>query len=221
MRGLKVFHVSHVSKVADDTIGLLKWYGANGTAWCEAYRDEKAEKGKAFHHILETTLKGENIDLGEHEGPVGACLTFLQEQGLQYINSEVHGENKKLDLEGTYDCLVSEDKCSSEGVWHGIRKLLDWKLTSGLRMSNYVQGGGYSLLHPDVFDEYMVVRPYLLKVEPKHTNKILSGSGSTRYKWKGKVWALEVRHFNKEQLNGLVKIFKKCLDIVKFREETK
>ncbi len=213
--------MSQVSKVADDTFGLITWYGKYGTAWCNEYRDKKAAEGTAFHHILETTLKGKNIDLKQYEGPVNACMTFLTHLNLQYVNSEVHGENKKLDLEGTYDCLVNQEINPKDKIIFSHKILIDWKLTSGLRVSNYVQGGGYALLHPDLFKEYMVVRPYELKVEPKQDSKVIGVSDSTRYKWKGKLWALEVRHFKEGELNQLTRMFKKCLDIVKFREEIK
>jgi len=212
-----MFHVSYVSKIADDPIGLLKWYGKHGTEYCEAFRDKKAERGRTFHSLLEETLKKKNVALKEYVGPIQACLSLLDIKGYTYINSEVTAESKKLNLVGTYDCQVKN--IIPPTMFKNI--LIDWKLTSGLRVSNYVQGGGYNLLHPGVFDGFMVIRPYFLERGPKHDSIVTSVSGSTRYKWKEQQWALETRYFDNGQLKYLTEQFKKCLDIAKFREEMK
>jgi hypothetical protein len=170
--GTQVVGASTISKIGDDQSNLIHWaWGlGNKNQDYRKVRDRAADIGTITHFLIECFFHGWVADLSEFAPAdvekAGVAfnnfLSFWNEQGLTVLEPEVQLVSEAHLFGGTIDA-PSIDK-------EGRIVLLDWKISSGIYLSQKLQLAAYERLWNENRPEQRVQRRAVVRIGKEKSN---------------------------------------------------
>ena len=204
-------HVSTISKVADDLSGLVEWAKDNTREYCDNLFKERGEFGTRVHgDVCDAMVGFEGVDFDEDTKPyVFAIMRWADFVGYKSRASEKMVVSNKHGWVGTYD---------DHGEIDGELELIDWKITSAIRLSHKIQPVGYiqGLLEQENINirKWRLIRPYALKTKAKATG-IKKTKNGWKYSFAGSKIYIEEQRF--DCFDEWLPVFLSCKQILEWR----
>jgi len=210
--GNKLLHVSAIAKIADDPSGLVTWAKNNTPKYCEEYLQFTQDRGNLIHNNIQALFE-DRVSLLPKTKYIEWFKTILKwKNKVQYkpIKNEYRVTSKIHKFTGTFD---------SYGLINPPT-IIDYKATSGIRLSHAVQPVGYivALNEQDGIEvkHWRIVRLYELKTAAKKTT-IIEQRRSFKYCFEGSKIFIEEMQF---ELNDFwLGLWNNCLGVAKARKE--